>query len=177
MARESENIRRYFQDLNKCKPLTHAEEYSLYERMKNGDSRAVENLIRANLRFVVSVAMQYNCRGVDLEDLIQVGNRGLLKALKHFDGTKNFKFSSYAVWWIRQEILTALSEQTRGMRLNCFQTNRHIAIQKAAEKFEQEFHRQPTKKNSAMKPDYPSQPYCWSSRPLPHGPPCTNPPT
>jgi len=145
-TQDTEYLQRYFRDLSRsaCRPNNRADEFALCQRMKSGDKRAEDQLIKASMRFVVTVARQYMHQGVALEDLIQVGNKGLVKAARRFDGSKNFRFVSYAVWWIRQEILIAISEQSRGLRLNGCRTARYVFISKTIELFEQKHQRQPT---------------------------------
>src|SRR5690554_3622666 len=115
--RESQSLDKYLQDIGKEELITADEEVELARKIKQGDQRALEKLTRANLRFVVSVAKQYQNQGLTLPDLINEGNLGLIKAAKRFDETRGFKFISYAVWWIRQSILQALAEQARVVRL------------------------------------------------------------
>ena len=115
--RESQSLDKYLQEIGKVDLLKSEEEIDLARRIKKGDQRALEKLTKANLRFVVSVAKQYQNQGLSLGDLINEGNLGLIKAAKRFDETRGFKFISYAVWWIRQSILQALAEQSRIVRL------------------------------------------------------------
>ncbi len=115
--RESQSLDKYLQEIGKVDLLKSEEEIELARRIKKGDQRALEKLTKANLRFVVSVAKQYQNQGLSLGDLINEGNLGLIKAAKRFDETRGFKFISYAVWWIRQSILQALAEQSRIVRL------------------------------------------------------------
>lgn len=142
--RESQSLDKYLQEIGKVDLLTPEEEIDLARRIKKGDEKALERLVKANLRFVVSVAKQYQNQGLSLGDLINEGNLGLIKAGKRFDETRGFKFISYAVWWIRQSILQALAEQSRIVRLPL---NRVGALNKIGKKFselEQEFEREPT---------------------------------
>ena len=139
--RESQSLDKYLQEIGKVDLLTAEEEIDLARRIKKGDQNSLEKLTKANLRFVVSVAKQYQNQGLSLGDLINEGNLGLIKAAKRFDETRGFKFISYAVWWIRQSILQALAEQSRIVRLPL---NRVGALNKIGKKFselEQEFER------------------------------------
>ncbi len=115
--RESKSLEKYLQDVSKEEMITAEEEVELAIKIQSGDERALNRLVRANLRFVISVAKQYQNTGLTLEDLINEGNLGLIKAAQRFDETRGFKFISYAVWWIRQSILQALAEQSRIVRL------------------------------------------------------------
>src|SRR5688572_30220895 len=115
--RDSQAVEKYLQEISKIPMITPEEETTLAQRIKMGDQRALDKLVQANLRFVVSVAKQYQHQGLTLSDLISEGNLGLIKAAQRFDETKGFKFISYAVWWIRQSILQAIAEQTRMVRL------------------------------------------------------------
>ncbi len=142
--RESQSLDKYLQEIGKVDLLTPDEEIDLARRIKKGDQKSLEKLTKANLRFVVSVAKQYQNQGLSLGDLINEGNLGLIKAAKRFDETRGFKFISYAVWWIRQSILQALAEQSRIVRLPL---NRVGALNKIGKKFsqlEQEFEREPS---------------------------------
>jgi len=142
--RSDDSLNRYFQEVNKYPMITVQEEVELSERIRNGDTDALEQLVVANLRFVISVAKQFQNRGLSFPDLINEGNFGLVKAAKKFDETRGFKFISYAVWWIRQSIIQAISEQTRIVRLPL---NRHSSINKITKVIpylEQEFEREPT---------------------------------
>jgi RNA polymerase primary sigma factor len=142
--RESQSLDKYLQEIGKVELLTADEEVDLAQRIKKSDALALERLVKANLRFVVSVAKQYQNQGLSLGDLINEGNLGLIKAAKRFDETRGFKFISYAVWWIRQSILQALAEQSRIVRLPL---NRVGALNKIGKKFselEQEYEREPT---------------------------------
>ncbi|MCL4538444.1 MAG: sigma-70 family RNA polymerase sigma factor [Bacteroidetes bacterium] len=143
-SRENQTIDKYLQEIGKVDLLTPGEEIELAIKVRENDQRALEKLIKANLRFVVSVAKQYQNQGLSLGDLINEGNLGLIKAAKRFDPTRGFKFISYAVWWIRQSILQALAEQSRIVRLPL---NRVGALNKIGKKFselEQEFEREPS---------------------------------
>lgn len=142
--RESASLDKYLQEIGKEELITVEEEVELAQRIKKGDRLALEKLTRANLRFVVSVAKQYQNQGLSLPDLINEGNLGLIKAAEKFDETRGFKFISYAVWWIRQSILQALAEQSRIVRLPLNQVGSLNKINKAFNKFEQEFERTPT---------------------------------
>lgn len=142
--RESQSIDKYLQEIGKVDLLTADEEIELAKKIKNGDSKALEKLTKANLRFVVSVAKQYQNQGLSLGDLINEGNLGLIKAGKRFDETRGFKFISYAVWWIRQSILQALAEQSRIVRLPLNRVGALNKIGKAYSNLEQEFEREPS---------------------------------
>jgi len=142
--RESASLDKYLQEIGKEDLITVEEEVELAQRIKKGDQRALEKLTRANLRFVVSVAKQYQNQGLSLPDLINEGNLGLIKAAEKFDETRGFKFISYAVWWIRQSILQALAEQSRIVRLPLNQVGSLNKINKAFSKFEQEHERKPS---------------------------------
>ena len=142
--RESASLDKYLQEIGKEDLITVEEEVELAQRIKKGDQVALERLTRANLRFVVSVAKQYQNQGLSLPDLINEGNLGLIKAAEKFDETRGFKFISYAVWWIRQSILQALAEQSRIVRLPLNQVGSLNKINKAYSKFEQEYERTPS---------------------------------
>jgi RNA polymerase primary sigma factor len=142
--RESQSLDKYLQDIGREELITAEEEVELARKIKQGDQRSLEKLTRANLRFVVSVAKQYQNQGLTLPDLINEGNLGLIKAAQKFDETRGFKFISYAVWWIRQSILQALAEQARIVRLPLNQVGSLNKINKAYSKLEQEFERQPS---------------------------------
>lgn len=142
--RESASLDKYLQEIGKEELISVEEEVELAQRIKKGDRTALEKLTRANLRFVVSVAKQYQNQGLSLPDLINEGNLGLIKAAEKFDETRGFKFISYAVWWIRQSILQALAEQSRIVRLPLNQVGSLNKINKAFSKFEQEFERKPS---------------------------------
>jgi len=155
--RETASLDKYLQDIGKEELITADEEVQLAQKVKQGDQLALEKLVKANLRFVVSVAKQYQNQGLSLPDLINEGNLGLIKAAKRFDETRGFKFISYAVWWIRQSILQALAEQSRIIRLPLNQVGSLNKIKKATSKLEQEFERTPSAEEIAEKlemPDY-----------------------
>ncbi len=142
--RESASLDKYLQEIGREELITIEEEVDLAQRIRKGDKEALEKLTRANLRFVVSVAKQYQNQGLSLPDLINEGNLGLIKAAEKFDETRGFKFISYAVWWIRQSILQALAEQSRIVRLPLNQVGSLNKINKAFSRFEQEFERTPS---------------------------------
>jgi RNA polymerase primary sigma factor len=142
--RESASLDKYLQDIGKEPLISVEEEVELAQRIKKGDKAALEKLVRANLRFVVSVAKQYQNQGLSLSDLINEGNLGLIKAAEKFDETRGFKFISYAVWWIRQSILQALAEQSRIVRLPLNQVGALNKLNKEMSKFEQENERAPS---------------------------------
>ena len=142
--RESQSLEKYLQEIGKVELITPEEEVRLARLIKQGDQRALDRLTKANLRFVVSVAKQYQNQGLSLPDLINEGNLGLIKAAQRFDETKGFKFISYAVWWIRQSILQALAEQARIVRLPLNKVGLTNRIQKAFSQLEQEFEREPS---------------------------------
>lgn len=142
--RETASLDKYLQEIGKVDLITADEEVELAQKIKAGDQRALEKLTKANLRFVVSVAKQYQNQGLTLPDLINEGNLGLIKAAQRFDETRGFKFISYAVWWIRQSILQALAEQSRIVRLPLNQVGSLNKINKAFSKLEQEFEREPS---------------------------------
>ncbi|MBY5959850.1 RNA polymerase sigma factor RpoD/SigA [Membranicola marinus] len=142
--RESQSLEKYLQEIGKVDLLTPEEEVDLAKRIKQGDQQALENLTKANLRFVVSVAKQYQNQGLSLSDLINEGNLGLIKAAKRFDETRGFKFISYAVWWIRQSILQALAEQSRIVRLPLNKVGSLNKINRAFSQLEQEYEREPS---------------------------------
>ena len=142
--RESESLDKYLQEIGKEELLSTDEEVELAQRIKKGDRKALEQLTRANLRFVVSVAKQYQNQGLSLPDLINEGNVGLIRAAEKFDETRGFKFISYAVWWIRQSILQAIAEQSRIVRLPLNQVGSVNRINRMTSKFEQENERRPS---------------------------------
>ncbi len=153
--RESQSLDKYLQEIGKESLITAEEEVELARRIKQGDQLALEKLTRANLRFVVSVAKQYQNQGLTLPDLINEGNLGLIKAAQRFDETRGFKFISYAVWWIRQSILQALAEQSRIVRLPLNQVGSLNKINKAFSRLEQEFERPPSASEIAAALDLP----------------------
>lgn len=142
--RESESLEKYLQEIGKEEMVSVEEEVELAQRIKKGDRKALERLTKGNLRFVVSVAKQYQNQGLSLADLINEGNLGLLKAAERYDETRGFKFISYAVWWIRQSILQAISEQSRIVRLPLNQVGSMSKINRVLNKFEQENERRPS---------------------------------
>ena len=142
--RSSEALDKYLLEIGKEELVSVEEEVELAQRIRQGDQRALEKLTKANLRFVVSVAKQYQNQGLSLQDLINEGNIGLIKAAQKFDETRGFKFISYAVWWIRQSILQALAEQSRIVRLPLNQVGHLNRINRAFSKFEQEYERNPS---------------------------------
>ena len=142
--RETASLDKYLQDIGKEELITAEEEVELARKIRSGDQRALDKLCRANLRFVVSVAKQYQNQGLSLPDLINEGNLGLIKAAQRFDETRGFKFISYAVWWIRQSILQALAEQSRIVRLPLNQVSSLNKIKKETSRLEQKFERTPS---------------------------------
>ncbi|MFI3269408.1 MAG: RNA polymerase sigma factor RpoD/SigA [Rikenellaceae bacterium] len=155
--RESPSLDKYLQEIGKEELITVEEEVELAQRIRKGDQEALEKLIKANLRFVVSVAKQYQNQGLSLPDLINEGNLGLVKAAEKFDETRGFKFISYAVWWIRQSILQALAEQSRIVRLPLNQVGSLNKINKAMAKFEQENERSPSSDELAKELELPRE--------------------
>ena len=153
--RELGSLDKYLADIAREDMVTPEEEVELAQRIKAGDEIALERLVKANLRFVVSVAKQYQNQGLSLPDLINEGNVGLIKAAQRFDETKGFKFISYAVWWIRQSILQAVAEQSRMVRLPLNQVGALSKIKKTSTRLEQLYHRQPTIKEIAEELDLP----------------------
>ena len=151
--RESASLDKYLQEIGREDLISVEEEVELAQAIKRGDRKALEKLTRANLRFVVSVAKQYQNQGLSLPDLINEGNLGLIKAAEKFDETRGFKFISYAVWWIRQSILQALAEQSRIVRLPLNQVGTLNKIIKAQQKFEQENERRPSSAELAKELD------------------------
>jgi RNA polymerase primary sigma factor len=155
--RESAALEKYLQEIGKEEMISAEEEVELAQRIRKGDKKALERLTRANLRFVVSVAKQYQNQGLSLPDLINEGNLGLLKAAERFDETRGFKFISYAVWWIRQSILQAISEQSRIVRLPLNQVGSVNKINREINRFEQENERKPSLEEIAEKIDLPEE--------------------
>lgn len=153
--RELASLDKYLADIAREDMVSAEEEVILAQKIKTGDKAALERLVRANLRFVVSVAKQYQNQGISLPDLINEGNVGLIKAAQRFDETKGFKFISYAVWWIRQSILQAVAEQSRLVRLPLNQVGSLSKIKKTSSRLEQLYHRQPTIKEIAEELDLP----------------------
>lgn len=153
--RESASLDKYLQEIGREDLITVEEEVELAQAIKKGDRQALEKLTKANLRFVVSVAKQYQNQGLSLPDLINEGNLGLIKAAEKFDETRGFKFISYAVWWIRQSILQALAEQSHIVRLPLNQVGSINKISKAFQKFEQENERKPSAEELAQELDIP----------------------
>jgi len=148
--RESQSIEKYLQEIGKEDLLTPEEEVELARRIRAGDQTALEKLTRANLRFVVSVAKQYQNNSLSLNDLINEGNLGLVKAAQKFDETRGFKFISYAVWWIRQSIIQALAEHSRMVRLPLNKVGSLTKINKVFSELEQKYQREPTPEEVAM---------------------------
>ncbi|MEI6682044.1 MAG: RNA polymerase sigma factor RpoD/SigA [Bacteroidota bacterium] len=155
--RETASLDRYLSDIAKEELISADEEVQLAQRIKSGDQAALEKLCKANLRFVVSVAKQYQNQGLTLPDLINEGNVGLIKAARRFDETRGFKFISYAVWWIRQSILQALAEQSRIVRLPLNQVGSMSKMSKATIKLEQRFERPPSVNELAIELEIPEQ--------------------
>lgn len=153
--RESASLEKYLQEIGHEELLTTEQEVELAQKIRKGDRKALERLCKANLRFVVSVAKQYQNQGLSLPDLINEGNLGLIKAAEKFDDTRGFKFISYAVWWIRQSILQAIAEQSRLVRLPLNQVGSVTRIMKEAYKFEQEYERKPSINEMAERIDIP----------------------
>ena len=155
--RESQSLEKYLQEIGKVDLLTPEEEVDLAKKIKEGDQEALEKLTKANLRFVVSVAKQYQNQGLSLSDLINEGNLGLIKAAQRFDETRGFKFISYAVWWIRQSILQALAEQSRIVRLPLNKVGSLNKINRAFSELEQEFEREPSSEELAELLEIPTE--------------------
>ncbi|WP_027450442.1 sigma-70 family RNA polymerase sigma factor [Xylanibacter brevis] len=155
--RESEALDKYLQEIGKESMISTEEEVELAQLIRKGDRKALEKLTKANLRFVVSVAKQYQNQGLSLPDLINEGNLGLIKAAEKFDETRGFKFISYAVWWIRQSILQAIAEQSRIVRLPLNQVGSMNKINRVASKFEQENERRPSARELSEHIDLPME--------------------
>lgn len=155
--RESASLEKYLQEIGHQDLLTADEEVELAQQIKKGDRKALERLTKANLRFVVSVAKQYQNKGLSLPDLINEGNLGLIKAAERYDETRGFKFISYAVWWIRQSILQAIAEQSRIVRLPLNQVGSINRIARELNKFEQENERKPSVEEMADRIDLPEE--------------------
>jgi len=153
--RETASLDKYLQDIGKEELITTDEEVHLAQRIRAGDQQALEKLCKANLRFVVSVAKQYQNQGLSLPDLINEGNLGLIKAARRFDETRGFKFISYAVWWIRQSILQALAEQSRIVRLPLNQVGSLSKMNKVSSRLEQKFERPPSADEIATEMELP----------------------
>jgi len=153
--RESEALEKYLQEIGREEMISTDEEVELAQRIRRGDRKALERLTKANLRFVVSVAKQYQNQGLTLPDLINEGNLGLIKAAEKFDETRGFKFISYAVWWIRQSILQAIAEQSRIVRLPLNQVGSVNKINRMLSKFEQENERRPSAEEISEQTDIP----------------------
>ena len=158
--RESASLDKYLQEIGHEDLLSVDEEVELAQRIRKGDREALEKLTKANLRFVVSVAKQYQNQGLSLPDLINEGNLGLIKAAEKFDETRGFKFISYAVWWIRQSILQAIAEQSRIVRLPLNQVGSVNKINRVLNRFEQENERRPSIEEIADKVDLPQDSRC-----------------
>ena len=153
--RDAGTLDKYLQDIAKERLLTPEEEVELAQRIRLGDQYALDQLVRSNLRFVVSVAKQYQNQGLSLQDLITEGNMGLMKAARRFDETRGFKFISYAVWWIRQSILQAVAEQARIIRLPLNQVGAISRLKKVSAMLEQKYHRKPSVAEIAQELDLP----------------------
>ena len=155
--RESESLEKYLSEIGRQELLSIDEEVELAQRIRKGDRKALDRLTKANLRFVVSVAKQYQNQGLSLPDLINEGNLGLIKAAEKFDETRGFKFISYAVWWIRQSILQAIAEQSRIVRLPLNQVSSVNKINQMLNKFEQENERRPSVDEISEQTDLPEE--------------------
>src|SRR6185436_19675378 len=142
--RETASLDKYLSEIGRVELITAEEEVRLAQKIKKGDAKALETLTKANLRFVVSVAKQYQNQGLTLSDLINEGNLGLIKAAQRFDETRGFKFISYAVWWIRQSILQALAEQSRVVRIPLNRLGTLTKLTRTFSQLEQEFQREPS---------------------------------
>ncbi len=155
--RDTASLDKYLQEIGKHELITAEEEVLLTQRIRNGEQKALDKLVKANLRFVVSVAKQYQNQGLSLPDLINEGNLGLIKAATRFDETRGFKFISYAVWWIRQSILQALAEQSRIVRLPLNQVGSLNKVSKEASRLEQKLERRPSSDEIAESMDIPEE--------------------
>lgn len=144
ITNRDEILTSYFRDIRHIDPLTREDEIELSKRIKEGDDSACDKLVTANLRFVITVAKQYQHQGLGLSDLIQYGNEGLVKAAKHYDGTKGYKFISYAVWWIRQAIISAIYNASNTIRFSTSHLSRQYKIKKSISKLETQLERSPT---------------------------------
>ena len=147
--RDSDSIKSYLNEINKIEQLDEQEEHDLAVKSQEGDLRARQRLITGNLRFVISVAKQYQGKGINFEDLVNEGNYGLIKAAERFDQTRGFKFISYAVWWIRQSILESLANNSRMVRLPTNQISTYYKLKQESRTFEQEHQREPTEEEIA----------------------------
>jgi len=156
-ARENESLEKYLQEIGREEMISPEEEVELAQRIKKGDREALERLTKANLRFVVSVAKQYQNQGLSLPDLINEGNVGLIKAAEKFDETRGFKFISYAVWWIRQSILQAIADQSRIVRVPVNQVGAINKINRLSNRFEQEHERKPSVEELSEEIDLPEE--------------------
>ena len=147
--RDSDSIKSYLNEINKIKQLTEEEEHDLATKSQEGDEKSRQMLITGNLRFVISVAKQYQGKGINFEDLVNEGNYGLIKAAERFDQTRGFKFISYAVWWIRQSILEALANNSKMVRLPTNQISTYYKLKQESRDFEQRNQREPTEEEIA----------------------------
>lgn len=154
-GRESASLEKYMQEIGREELIDMDEEVELAQKIRSGDKKALDKLVKANLRFVISVAKQYQNQGLALADLINEGNIGLIKAAEKFDETRGFKFISYAVWWIRQSIMQALAEQSRIVRLPANQVGSQNKIKHAIQRFEQEYERMPSVEELSEELDMP----------------------
>jgi RNA polymerase primary sigma factor len=152
-TRENQSLEKYFQDVNRIDMITSEEEAELSKRIKEGDQAALEKLVRSNLRFVVSVAKQYQNKNLTLNDLINEGNIGLIRAAEKFDHTRGFKFISYAVWWIRQSIMQAIAEKSRMVRMPLNRVGTLNKIKRTAAGLQQDLEREPTNEELAEELD------------------------
>lgn len=155
ITNRDEILTSYFRDIRHIDPLTREDEVELSKRIKEGDDSACDKLVTANLRFVITVAKQYQHQGLGLSDLIQYGNEGLVKAAKHYDGTKGYKFISYAVWWIRQAIISAIYNASNTIRFSTSHLSRQYKIKKSISKLETQLERLPTVEEISQDIDMP----------------------